>query len=176
MYVVKLPWERPPLSLNDRPKHWAQHATLVQHVRETAAILTRNAIYNGALIPGTQIIVTLVWYIPTLARRDEDNPVATLKPLCDGLVDAGLVPDDTPEWMAKRPVRFIYRKREPGMELWVESREDVVERASRVFMEFTNRACPGAMVSVTDGLRAAMNAVLNEVGVVPQSSLHPNRE
>ena len=34
-------------------------------------------------------------------RRDADNLVPTLKALCDGLVDAGLVPDDTPNYMHK---------------------------------------------------------------------------
>ncbi|MFC9768891.1 hypothetical protein [Rhodococcus jostii] len=34
-------------------------------------------------------------------RRDTDNLIATAKPLYDGLVDYGLVPDDIPRWMAK---------------------------------------------------------------------------
>ncbi|WP_162786781.1 hypothetical protein [Janibacter anophelis] len=38
---------------------------------------------------------------PDRRRRDEDNLFATLKPLADGLVDAGVVADDTPDLMRK---------------------------------------------------------------------------
>jgi hypothetical protein len=32
-------------------------------------------------------------------RRDPHNYFATVKPIIDGLVDAGLWPDDTPAWV-----------------------------------------------------------------------------
>jgi len=61
------------------------------------------------------LTVGLVWFVNTRAARDEDNTVATLKPVCDGLVDAGLVPDDTPQWMTKLPARIIYRPKSEGL-------------------------------------------------------------
>ena len=54
-------------------------------------------------------VVELVWFVTDKRRRDADNPVLTLKALCDGLVDAEIVPDDTPEYMTKLPVRIEYR-------------------------------------------------------------------
>lgn len=127
-------WVKPPLSLNDRPKHWAARGKHVAEVRELAADLCRDAIAAGRLDVLEPIVVTLVWYAPTRAARDADNPVATLKPVCDGLVDAGLVPDDTPEWMDKRPVQIVYRKNEPGVELHVETAADVELRVARAIL------------------------------------------
>ena len=34
-------------------------------------------------------------------RRDEENPMYDFKSYCDGLVDAGVVPDDIPKYMTK---------------------------------------------------------------------------
>ena len=33
--------------------------------------------------------------------RDSDTIYPTFKAMCDGIVDAGIVPDDTPEYMTK---------------------------------------------------------------------------
>jgi Holliday junction resolvase RusA-like endonuclease len=39
-------------------------------------------------------------------RRDADNPAPTCKAIVDGLVDAGLWPDDSPEWVETLGSRF----------------------------------------------------------------------
>ncbi|WP_244278017.1 hypothetical protein [Gordonia westfalica] len=53
-------------------------------------------------------------------RRDADNLVPTLKAACDGLVDAGLVADDTPDLMTKQmPTIHPAEKGERGR-LWLE--------------------------------------------------------
>lgn len=135
--VLSFDWPKPPLSLNDRPRHWAARGAQVARVREQAAELCRERIADGSLDVLEPVVVTLVWYAPTRAKRDSDNPVATLKPVCDGLVDAGLVPDDTPEWMDKRPVQIVYRKNEPGVELHIETWAEVVERAAVAIHELT---------------------------------------
>ena len=86
---IKLPWKRPPLSLNDR-EHWAPRAKKVKEVRATTALLARQA---G--IPRLETArVRLVWLVSDRRRRDRENIVATLKPAVDGLVDAGVVEDD----------------------------------------------------------------------------------
>lgn len=129
--VLSFDWPKPPLSLNDRPSHWAARNKEVQAVRDTAWLTCRSKINRGELPTGQPVEVTLVWYVPDRTRRDADNPVATLKPICDGLVDAGLVPDDTPEWIDKRPVRIVYRRGDPGVELHIETRAEVIDRAGR---------------------------------------------
>lgn len=96
VYRLDLPWETPPLSLNDR-RHWAAQAQLVSTVREIAGWRAKGANIGRH----DRVRVTLNYQPLDRRRRDEDNLVATLKPLCDGLVDVGVVPDDTPDHMVK---------------------------------------------------------------------------
>lgn len=105
---MHLPWKAPPLSLNQR-MHWAPKSRLTAQVRMVA-----RAKALASKIPDlSRCSVELVWFVNTKHRRDADNPVLTLKALCDGLVDAEIVPDDTPEYMEKLPVRIEYR---PGVQ------------------------------------------------------------
>ncbi|MDH6277494.1 crossover junction endodeoxyribonuclease RusA [Aurantimicrobium minutum] len=93
-WLINFPYERPPLTSNQR-MHWGQKMTLTRKVRRVAA-------KESAHIPALgKCRVQLVWLVLDNRRRDVDNVVPTLKAMCDGLVDAGLVPDDTPEYMMK---------------------------------------------------------------------------
>lgn len=62
-----------------------------------------------------KVRVTMTYLPPDKRRRDSDNLVATLKAVCDGLVDAGVVADDTPAEMEKvMPVIGEVLKAEKG--------------------------------------------------------------
>lgn len=162
--IIPFDWPKPPLGLNDRG-HWAKRSPVIADVRQAAMLACRSKINRGALKPGEPVEVTLVWYAPDRTRRDADNPVATLKPICDGLVDAGLVPDDTPEWMDKRPVQIIYRKGQPGVELRIETRAEVVERAALEVAERFSIVSPSLGVpAVNDELREMVGVVLDAAG------------
>lgn len=101
--MLKSPWGKPPLSLNDRV-HWAKKAKLTAEMREVTGWLAR-----AARIPKLEkISVTLIWYVKDERGRDTDNPVLTAKAVYDGLVDAGVVPDDTPKYMRKNEVEIIH--------------------------------------------------------------------
>ena len=52
-------------------------------------------------------------------RRDQDNLVPTLKPCIDGLVDAGVIPDDTPEYVSWRVVIDLPDRNDPHLLLVV---------------------------------------------------------
>ena len=117
-----LPWTSPPLSLNDRGHHMAR-ARKVADVRR-AVFLTAQA---HQLPTGVDHVTVQMHYRPRdNRRRDTDNLVATLKPACDALAAGtkkspgyGLVPDDTPQWMAKpEPIIHPAVKGEPG-QLWL---------------------------------------------------------
>lgn len=83
-------------SLNDRD-HWAVKAKKVKEWRDAAHLLARSA-----RIPPCERIRVELHYVPkTSQRRDPDNLVAAYKPLCDGLVDAKVVPDDTERWVER---------------------------------------------------------------------------
>jgi crossover junction endodeoxyribonuclease RusA len=97
---VVFPWSRPPLSLNDR-RHRMQEAKIVKDVRAAAA-------FSFATFPPVpRVEVLLTWQVKDSRKRDDENPVLTLKALCDGLVDAGIVPDDTSEFMVKHMPRIV---------------------------------------------------------------------
>lgn len=93
MWRIELPITRP-LSLNGR-EHWRVKAKRVKEIRDATCVLAK-----AAGIPRLSRIIVELHYAPRdQRRRDPLNLVATLKPIEDGIVDAGIVPDDTPEWV-----------------------------------------------------------------------------
>ena len=116
VHEIRLPWPKPPLSLNDR-MHPKQKARAVRAVRSVAAAFVRAA----HIPPASRIRVTLTYHPRDSRRRDEDNLVATLKPICDGIVDAGVVVDDDPAHMAKdMPVIATPDTKDPRVLLIIE--------------------------------------------------------
>lgn len=82
-----------PLSMNDREHPMVKHRR-VKAIRSAAAVLARQQ-----KIPSLERIAVELHYCPRdRRRRDPLNLVATLKPAEDGLVDAGVIPDDTIEF------------------------------------------------------------------------------
>ena len=106
--TMTTPWDRPPLTANQR-MHWAPKAELTRFVRNWARRSFANVTFEKH-----PIVVEMTWYVGDRRRRDSDNAVSTLKPLADGLVDAGVVPDDTPEYMDKRMPQIVYRPGQPA--------------------------------------------------------------
>lgn len=81
-----------PLSLNDRTHRMARAQLTAEWVGEVVTLV------KAERIPRLQRIhVRLEAHPPIRRRRDRDNLAATLKPCIDGLVRAGVVPDDTPD-------------------------------------------------------------------------------
>ena len=82
------------LSLNDR-RHWANKARIAKDWRDTTAIIAGNhAILSKLPKPLGPSNVHVEFVVGTHRRRDADNAMATLKPMVDGLVDAGWCSDD----------------------------------------------------------------------------------
>lgn len=103
------PWSSPPLSLNQR-LHRMQAATITKQLRANAA----EAAIAARVLPMERCRVELIWHVTTRTRRDDENPVPTLKALCDGLVDAEVVRDDTAEYMEKLMPSIRYRPKKDG--------------------------------------------------------------
>lgn len=93
-WTLHFDYSSAPLTANARLHHH-QRARLVRKVRGETLDLADGIGHLG------RCRVTLTWFVTTKHRRDVDNIVPTLKAMCDGLVDAGLVEDDTPEFMEK---------------------------------------------------------------------------
>jgi len=92
--TIHIPLAMNPLSLNGR-QHWRVKAKHTKQWREFAGLMAKG------LDPFGTCDVTLTWFVTTSHRRDEDNLYPLLKALCDGLVDAGITADDTPDLMGK---------------------------------------------------------------------------
>ncbi len=87
--VVQLKTGLRPLTHNDR-MHWRPKANAVKTIRDQVAAHARLA-----RIPRAEHITVQLHYRPgSRSVTDAPNLTATSKPAIDGLVDAGLVPDD----------------------------------------------------------------------------------
>jgi hypothetical protein len=107
-----------------RPK-----AKLIDSCRTWAALACTEAL----IPPLVHAVVEFTWFVPDRKRRDEDNPVATMKPICDGIVDAGVVPDDTPDLMTKMWPILCYRKGQGGFSVRITGEEaDLAESLDSV--------------------------------------------
>ena len=93
-WTFKLPMVKP-LSLNDRMNYYAK-AKAIKQVRDDVHVLCQ-----ATKVPKCErISVHLTWYPgPLVRRRDPLNLVATLKAVEDGVVQAKIVPDDTPQYV-----------------------------------------------------------------------------
>jgi hypothetical protein len=96
------------LNMNDRT-HWRKLATQVRAWRTAAYVGARDI---GRLLPPCNVTVTLP--VRDNRRRDPMNYVKTVKPIIDGMVDAGLWIDDDSTWVTvmepkleKRTVRYV---------------------------------------------------------------------
>lgn len=83
------------LSPNARA-HWAVKARATRETRQAAYLLATKALREQGMKPPkwetAEAHVTFYW--PTAHRRDRDNAQRRLKPVWDGLQDAGVVEDD----------------------------------------------------------------------------------
>lgn len=122
-WAIKMPFSRPPLSLNDRHSSYHEERRLQQAVAHMVNATARRAVKDGALEPRPRIAVELLYYPASNSRRDADNIAATLKPILDGLVDAGIMPDDKADHVVLTSQRIVLRRDDPHgraeAECWV---------------------------------------------------------
>lgn len=77
------------LSANDR-RHWADKA---KRTRELRTLGKFQAEWEGVPLLGTTHVAAFIGY-PRNAKADPSNAFPTVKALIDGMVDAGVWPDD----------------------------------------------------------------------------------
>lgn len=106
MTTVDLTFTAPttPLSVNKgNQTHWAARRRLLEPWKDAAWATARNALIRGLLPwPTNSRAITVQVILPfrSRQRRDAHNYTGTnVKAVVDGLVRAGIVPDDTPEWV-----------------------------------------------------------------------------
>ena len=115
-WVLDFDYPRNPIPLNGSHGKWQTHWRKTQNVRTVAA---RFAQLAGIPALG-RCRAQLTWYVLTKTHRDVENLAYTLKSMCDGLVTAGVVPDDTPDLMDKPMPRIIRVDRMKHGSAWME--------------------------------------------------------
>lgn len=94
------------LSLNDR-EHWAVKARKAKAWRDRATWAAQGVPMRDRCKPRSFVEVTFP--VKQNRRRDPHNAIATVKPIIDGLVDAGVWPDDTDEYVIVLDPKFDKR-------------------------------------------------------------------
>lgn len=85
------------LTANEMRKqgHWTKFYSVIRTWRSTACLLAKEA-----HIPQQQFVkIRAVYYAPDNRRRDTSNIFPTVKAVIDGIVDAGVLPDDSDKYV-----------------------------------------------------------------------------
>lgn len=106
--------EEMPPGPNDR-LHWAERARRARGYRAWAHLTARQL----AIPPCGRVRISATFTRRVVGRADEDNDRARLKNLADGLVDAGVIPNDTRGHIEWGPC--LEAKGTPGVVLVVEA-------------------------------------------------------
>lgn len=85
------------LSANDKV-HWAVRARLTKQLRQWGYLLGREG-EGVARLGLTHARVEFEFAYPDRRRRDRSNLAPTVKAIMDGLIDAGLLPDDSDRFL-----------------------------------------------------------------------------
>lgn len=107
-WQLRLPWRRPPISLNDRLHHMVRNR-LNQEIKQAAWALAKQA----KVPPLTAVLLELAWYPGNNRRADGDNLAPTMKALTDGLVAAKVLPDDDGGRVLASTLRAVPRRADP---------------------------------------------------------------
>ena len=111
--AVEISFAQPPnhLTLNQR-LYWAEKGRIVRAWRTVAGW---NAVQHRGQPPS---LVAVSLEVRGAMRRDPHNWFPTVKPIVDGLVDAGVWPDDTPQFVTTLEPRLVPVRRERWQPLW----------------------------------------------------------
>lgn len=86
------------VSLNaERSAHWTKRHELTQSWREAFYFLALQARHDPFEKP---VVITAQPYQAKNTLADAGNALPSVKAGVDGIVDAGLLPDDSPDWVS----------------------------------------------------------------------------
>lgn len=100
------------VSANKRFGHWGERYRVHEHWRSLAAWRFRQ-VWKDPPLEKVRVVVT--FHFPDRRRRDPHNYVPhVLKPVIDGMVDAGVVVDDSGRYVVGPDVRLGDARPAPG--------------------------------------------------------------
>lgn len=96
------------LNMNQR-LHWTAQRRIAREWRAAAQYAARNTVASASRQhPPCTVAVMLP--VPDRRQRDPHNYFPTVKHIIDGLVDAGIWPNDTPTWVTTIEPALVCRK------------------------------------------------------------------
>lgn len=114
MIRLTMPYDRPPLRPNERV-HWSVRSRTTREVRNAASVEARRQ--NVPPQPPSE--VRIVWWAPDKRRRDASALAMFGKAAIDGLVDAGVWPDDHSGHVIRESHEVRLDRHNPRIELWI---------------------------------------------------------
>ena len=121
--VFTLCYESPPLRSNKRLHHMAEHR-IKRDIRQAGHVQAQKWMQDNPDRAPLMCLVDVImtWHVPTKHRRDASSGAPTIKSWIDGVVDAGLLHDDSWVWVRSEQCRIRYAPGEP-MKVTVEIQE-----------------------------------------------------
>jgi len=104
-WSLSLPYRRPPLNLNQRLHHMAEYRIKTQLKQDIILLARAHKIPRLAAVTAE-----LVWFKGDNRVADSDNISPTLKPCLDGLVSAGVLPDDNSDHVLRTSTKVLLRR------------------------------------------------------------------
>jgi Holliday junction resolvase RusA-like endonuclease len=112
MLVVTIPG-RPPMPNTNAKRGWQSAMKHNAHWKGVAAAAADDAVdrqHAGVWAPLKRASLHIRFIVPTKARRDLDNLIASIKPLTDGLVAARILEDDSTDVVSEMLFAWDYQK------------------------------------------------------------------
>ena len=109
VWTITVPAPGPYMSMNDRD-HWRTKAAKVKAWRVRSSHVAAHTVTTtapGYLCRLPPCTITCAIDVPDKRRRDPHNYYPTIKACVDGMVDAGLWLDDTPEFVTTVEPTFV---------------------------------------------------------------------
>lgn len=112
---ITIPGELPDLNqiIDKSKRHWAEYSKMKQQYTESVAWRAKK------LQKMKRIFVTFRWFCPN-RRKDQDNIAVGQKFILDGLVKAGVIPDDSWKHIEGFTHHFEVDKHNPRVEIEIE--------------------------------------------------------
>lgn len=115
--ILTVPYARPPMLANDQRRwHFRKVAAVKREVADTVCWVARCALLRS-LQPS---VVTIIWFASDKRRRDPDSLGPFAKAALDGLVGAGVWPDDNTEWVRRVVLEIRYDRANPRIEIHID--------------------------------------------------------
>jgi len=118
--IIRFPPPAKPLNMNER-LHWSQRARRTKAWRQAAATAAMAIKKSQRGQPPSTVSISLP--VRSLkVRRDPSNWAPTLKAAIDGLIDAGVFPDDDSRWVTTFEPAFHLGSQDPDAVMTIERR------------------------------------------------------